>query len=128
MARIPNGKPKRSKQQSSSIVDKVMMRKAVQEEVNQRWAKIEFCFYFLCLIALKEEFGFGEERLKRFYTKMQALLTGVNWQIDSGFSEFVVDQLLRRLKKNKIDYENILDIQVLQVPDDLKGGENNESD
>lgn len=96
------------------------LRKVVKEEADQCFAKVEFCFYFLCLIALKEEFGFGETRLIRFYNKMQSLMAGVNWQIDRGFEDFVVEQLLRRLKQNKIAYENILDINVIQVPDELK--------
>ena len=96
------------------------IRKVVKEEADQCFAKVEFCFYFLCLIALKEEFGFGETRLIRFYNKMQALMNGVNWQIDKGFEDFVVEQLIRRLKQNNIDYENILDINVIQVPDELK--------
>ena len=96
------------------------IRKVVKEEADQCFVKVEFCFYFLCLIALKEEFGFGETRLIRFYNKMRALMNGVNWQIDRGFEDFVVDQLIRRLKQNNIDYENILDINVIQVPDELK--------
>lgn len=91
---------------------------AAKEIAADYWREIEYCFYFACLIALNESFSFKDVRLKRFYTALQEVLGEVNHDIDTGCEDIFIDRLIRSMESRGINFEDIIDIDVIKVPDE----------
>lgn len=82
-------------------------------ELNER---CQFIYFFAAFIALNEKFHFGTARLREFYNTACDVLKDAESYVDRGAGDIVIDQLIRNLTSRNINFEDILDVEVTQVP------------
>ena len=89
-----------------------------EEQAEAVYQRCQFIFFFSAFIALNEEFHFGNGRLKKFYDAVCETLKEAEAVVDHGAGDVVVDLLIRNLTSRNIAFEDIMDVEVTQVPEE----------
>lgn len=94
------------------------VRQISEEQAEAVYQRCQFILFFSAFIALNEEFHFGNGRLKKFYDAVCATLKEAEAVVDHGAGDVVVDLLIRNLTSRNIAFEDIMDVEVTQVPEE----------
>ena len=113
-ARIPDEAQFTKKQLKQ--IDELAKKRTTEYSEN-----VQFIFYFCSLLALNDCAGWGTTRCKRYCEAMEKILTELNKYIDEGLEDIIVDKLIRAMRSRNLDFEEILDINVVKVPDEYYG-------
>ena len=90
------------------------VRQISEEQAEAVYQRCQFILFFSAFIALNEEFHFGDGRLKKFYNAVCETLKEAEAVVDHGAGDVVVALLIRR----NIAFEDIMDVEVTQVPEE----------